>query len=468
MERRVRGYWKDWRNIVRALLPLIKNTGHMPTQEEMRRNGLSSVSRALRDFHGGHRAVARRLGVPDKREFTGSALKDRMKFAQAVAPYTILGYFPSKQELSDSGRGDIISAIRRFHGGFIKSAAMLNLPTYNEFHRLHSPGYWSEDKVIDEYLTFILKYEFGHWPTPGDIRDKGHGPLARAVQNMKYARVREILADAGLDLAKKKRSIAHLRPFERVFPINPEVFEEGELKYYMIGLTEADGHLIVRKHEQAVEIALNKADEELLIGLRDRISPGRPIHRKPHRKNEECDAVRLKFNSPELVEMLGEYIPLKGKTRSMTFPESIPDEHFCHFLRGVIDGDGSIDITRNRRIYFGHLRYYHVIRVRILGTNAFLAGLVARIEKLLGIKSVKVAKRKDENVYEVQFSGRHAKRVLEYIYDDCTIYLKRKLRVWQLLGGLSQEELARRYKTPLGRYNTLAKQEYRDHSGLPS
>jgi len=468
MKRRARGYWKDWRHVVAALLPLVQKMGHMPTQEELRQNGLSSVSRALRDFHGGHKAAAQKLGVPTKREHRGLALKDKINFTREVFPYTAKGYFPSKKQLISNGRGDIVTAIRKYHGGFIKAAQMLNLPTYNEYNRLRDPGYWSEERIIDEYLTFILKYVYTHWPTPGDIRAMGHGPLARAVQKMKYSRVREILAASGLDLGKKKRSIAHLRPFERVFPVNQTVFEESELKYYFIGVTAADGCLIIRKNEYAVEIGLNKVDEDLLIDLRDRISPGRPIHRKPHRKNKECDAVRLKINSRELVEMLGQYMPLRRKTSLMTFPESIPDDFFPHFLRGVIDGDGSIGITRNSRVFFGELRYYHVIRVRILGTQAFLEGLVGRIQKILGIKAVKVYKRTGENVFEVQFSGKHARRVLDYIYDHCTIFLGRKLRVWQLLKDLSQEELARRYNTPQGRYNHLMKLDQGDHASTPN
>ncbi|HRZ28335.1 MAG TPA: LAGLIDADG family homing endonuclease [Spirochaetota bacterium] len=464
MKRRARGYWKDWRHVVGALLPLVQKLGHMPTQEELRRNGLSSVSRALRDFHGGHRAAARKLGVPTKREHRSLTLKDRIRFAWEVSLYSAKGYFPSMKELIAQGRGDIVSAIKNHHGGFRSAARMLNLLTYSEYHRIHGPGYWSEERIIDEYLTFIMKYKFTHWPTPGDIRAKGHGPLARAILKMKYSRVREILAASGLDLGKKKRSIAHLKPFEQVFPVNPEVFEEGELKYYFVGVVEADGCLTIRRNEHAVEIALNKADEDLLIALRDRISPGRPIHLKPNRKNRESDAVRLKINSRELVEMLGQYMPLHRKTWLMTFPESIPDDFFAHFLRGVIDGDGSIGITRNRKVFFGELRYYHVIRVRILGTKAFLEGLVARIQKLLGIKGVKVAKRTGENVFEVQYSGNHARRILEYIYDYCTIFLKRKLRVWQLLKDLSQAELARRYNTPMGRYNRNMKQEQSDHA----
>ena len=69
---------------------------------------------------------------------------------------------------------------------------------------------------------------------------------------------------------------------------------------------------------------------------------------------------------------------------------------------------------------------------------------------------MKVSRKGKENVFELQYSGSHAEKILTWLYRGATIYLRRKREVYDYLLGTDRETLLENYGTPAGRYNLRA------------
>jgi len=389
---------------------------------------------------------------------TKNPLREWDIFEREIAPVVAdIGRMPSRTELLNLGRGDLVRAIRYFHGGQTSVAHKLGISSYNEEHGLHDINYWSDEQIISEYISVIKEHGFTHWPSPQDLINVGHITLRAAIGKIGHGKLRKEVEKRGISLEQKPRMLDHLIPFERQYEILTEVFEEGELKYYFLGLVSADGSIVSYKNEKAVELCLNKVDAGILEALRDRISPERPIHLKPHKKNSTSDAMRFKLSGKEIVDMLSQYMPTHRKSLDLTYQDNIPDEYFRHYLRGYIDGDGTIGVARNQQTVNGKLKKYFVTRLRILGTEAFLAGLVKTIHRTLRIPPVKVNRKGSENVYQIEYTGKSANCILAHVYLDAGLFIERKYRVWRYIVEASKETIGREFGTPRGRLNQRAK-----------
>jgi len=62
--KRPNGYWKEFNNMKKELLPLCEDLGRMPTYSELKSLGLGKVSTIAKMYHGSLHEVAERLGYP--------------------------------------------------------------------------------------------------------------------------------------------------------------------------------------------------------------------------------------------------------------------------------------------------------------------------------------------------------------------------------------------------------------------
>lgn len=367
-----------------------------------------------------------------------------------------LGHFPSRAFLEDKGRWDLINIIRKM-GGINRVAASMNIQTYNQFNGLNDSGFWDTQKIKDSFIELINKHSLEYWPSPADMRSLGYGDLAAAIGIYAggHKRFRKELIERGIELTEKPRNTDHLIKFKNQYPITDEIFKEGELKYYFLGLVSADGH--INSDEKSIELCLNHSDISILEQLRDMISPDRPIHDKPSKVKAEYLAKRIKFNSLAIFEMVSEYIGVSNKSRDLKWPENIPLEFMSHFIRGYFDGDGTLGIVRAQKELSDGLRYYYIPRIRFLGTVPFLTGLTRAIDRRNKTGVVKPYQKGTENVYVLSYSGISAKLIMTFLYKDATLFLKRKYDLWNYILLAPREELERIYSTEEGKLNKRSK-----------
>jgi intein/homing endonuclease len=118
---------------------------------------------------------------------------------------------------------------------------------------------------------------------------------------------------------------------------------------YVLGLFFADGCVTGRSG-----IDIVSADSDILRFVQTRVCPTISI--------KECVTTggsfywRLKFKSVDTVRILAGYGITPRKTKTMPWPE-IPARFVADFIRGFLDGDGSIDKTGRIRFTSTSVRF---------------------------------------------------------------------------------------------------------------
>ena len=105
----------------------------------------------------------------------------------------------------------------------------------------------------------------------------------------------------------------------------------------------------------------------------------------------------------------------------MKFPE-VPKKYLKDFIRGYVDGDGCIDITkgyRGNKVYIGP-------RLRILSNYDFLSSLNEKTKEFISHNTNAISKKGKDNVYCVTYNFSTARNILKWLYKDCKICLIRK------------------------------------------
>jgi len=452
--RRERGYWRNWNNLLKELQPLIDDLGYLPSQRELTEINQSSIIASIKYFNGS-KFVADQLGIPTAEEYRILISWDYDAFNNSIMRIAAKqGYFPTHSDLIKRGNGDLIPFIRRLYGNSGNAARSLGLKTYNDYKKRHDSGYWTKKRVVEEAIKMYDTIAPKYWLSPCEMKNRGYKELASAIpvylKPKGFTKLKSILRIRGIKLTQRPRSTAHLNLFKQKYHILPQFFQDDELMGYFIAVIAADGHIIIK--ENSVTLTVNKDDKTWLEKLRNSISPESIISEKP-----KTNAVSLKITDRKLIKLLLRYMPAKHKSLKLRWPTFRPYKSEQHFVRGYIDGDGTIGVTKNSQVVDGKRKYYYVPRLRILGTKHFLQGLSNSIFRLLSIKPVKVQPKGKENVFVLQYTGKHAVIILEYMYKNARFYLERKKLVFNYIHNASQELLARNYNTPNGKYNTLAK-----------
>jgi len=141
---------------------------------------------------------------------------------------------------------------------------------------------------------------------------------------------------------------ARPKPFHKIYYANNDFFScWSHDMAYCLGFITADGH--VWKERPYLTIAISKRDQQVLIFLRDCISPTSKV-----RDNYNHNMVQLCIHSPQIWHDLKQYNVTHGKTWNLRIDFDIPQEFWSDYLRGFFDGDGCIYFCniRGRRYYY--------------------------------------------------------------------------------------------------------------------
>ena len=212
---------------------------------------------------------------------------------------------------------------------------------------------------------------------------------------------------------------------------NKDFFEsiDTERKAYYLGFILADGYITSkRKGEgaQSLGISLAKIDRDILVKFKNEIKSSHPIGEYISKSGygEGKSYVRLLFRNQKIVDDLKKSGIVENKTNVCEFPSSdiLPYHLIKHFIRGYMDGDGSIKrVTRKRNGY--------EFRFSLAGTQDVLNGVIDYLyeNKLVNTK-VKLSKRHHhQTVMNLEYGGNlQTERILDHIYSGATVYLDRK------------------------------------------
>lgn len=191
-------------------------------------------------------------------------------------------------------------------------------------------------------------------------------------------------------------------------------------KAYWLGLIYADGSVLVRSTGQKTfSMSLSVRDEAILHRLAMCLESNQPIKRYVSNGNHMVKSVeysRLLITSDRLVDDLINQGVIQNKTNILK-PPTLDTHLIRHFIRGYMDGDGSI--AKAGKGY----------SVKFLGTNDMLNYISNYfLENELINQINKFCKRESyQIVSDVTYGGNiQSHRILSHLYKDSELYLSRK------------------------------------------
>lgn len=200
----------------------------------------------------------------------------------------------------------------------------------------------------------------------------------------------------------------------RRYNANLDFFQtiDSEEKSYWLGFVFADGSVGSygpNKTENAFKLDLGIKDINHLHKLNKALESNHPIltykNKSPYSKNG-VEFGRLKICSKLFCDHLRDKGCVDNKTLTLLPPKNVPQELERHFIRGYVDGDGSIKVQKNTTSKY---------RLGICGTQEILEWISERIPKPGAIQP-------NKSIFNMTC---HSDNVL-YLYDNSEIYLDRK------------------------------------------
>ncbi len=190
--------------------------------------------------------------------------------------------------------------------------------------------------------------------------------------------------------------------------------------WYVIGLITADGNL----SPDGRHISITSKDGDMLGAVKRALKIDNKISKKARLRGGIKKYYLLQLGDINFYRYLIN-IGLKQK-KSLTLKSiAIPNMYFRDFLRGIIDGDGSISSwshKNNKNIQWS---------LRIFSGSAYFTGwLKNKVEKAYKVNGrVHKLHKKDRNpIYTIKFGKMAAKVVINNCYYDNCLALRRKLK----------------------------------------
>ena len=188
---------------------------------------------------------------------------------------------------------------------------------------------------------------------------------------------------------------------------------DTEEKAYWLGFMYADGYIT----NNSFGFSINSIDRNHAVKFNKSLQANNPIHEyKGTGYSKDSLICRTLLTSAKTVNDLIDKGCIRNKTLKLEFPteEQVPKYLIHHFIRGYMDGDGSINYHNRGK--------YQAWQIGFIGQENFLN----KIKDFFNKPDLKLS-TKDNVTYQVNFTGnKQVKQILNILYHDATIYLDRK------------------------------------------
>ena len=185
---------------------------------------------------------------------------------------------------------------------------------------------------------------------------------------------------------------------------------DSEMKAYFLGFLQTDGHL---SHKCAA-ISINQIDSHLLEDFQKAF--GGRISERVQTTNFKKDAHSAVWTLSSVLfvkQMNTLGIPC-GKKSQIVCPISVPKNLEKHYLRGLIDGDGSLSLNSAGVPYLGFTTDSTCMK-------NYFCKFLQKFNMDLDPK-----RNKRDRIYNFCLARSGAQAIASYLYDEATVYLSRK------------------------------------------
>jgi hypothetical protein len=178
---------------------------------------------------------------------------------------------------------------------------------------------------------------------------------------------------------------------------------------YVLGLWWADGYMYIKPSTSAHEVRIASNDVDHLLVVAQAVG-GKFDLRKVSQK---ANTYVISFCSKEMYQDILAHGGTPRKSRTIGFPD-VPPELLPHFVRGVVDGDGTLAWNGNRPV----LQIYS-------GSRQFLLDIATAIERATRMYAPNV--NPNRALWYIKWSTIRAKSLASWLYfDNPGIALERK------------------------------------------
>lgn len=225
--------------------------------------------------------------------------------------------------------------------------------------------------------------------------------------------------DTLLEWCYKFNIATNAKEMKRRYSINESYFKiiDTEKKSYFLGLLMADG--AVSKDCARLQLNLQQSDEYIIKEFCEEINYLGDIkyYEDDIRKTSSITICSKKI----IIDLIYHGIVPK-KTGKEIMPDTIKKELIKHFIRGFIDGDGHIERTCKK--------------ISICSTSLnILYSIKYFLEETLNIKEYEIKLEpltsKNKKLFYYHIYSDSTTKVLDYLYNDATIFLKRKYKTYK-------------------------------------
>lgn len=195
---------------------------------------------------------------------------------------------------------------------------------------------------------------------------------------------------------------------------------DTEEKAYFLGLLISDGNVFQdgTGRQSSISITLDGNDEYILKAFREALNANTSI---------SCDkrgCSQIAVRSNKMAESLKQYGVVPRKSNLTYLPTNIQSNMFPHLVRGIFDGDGSIQAHTHGS------RFLHSIS--FCGTHKLMQDIVNYIKENLELTgAISVYDYKDRNLSDFKLQRiQDIYTFGEWMYKDATIFLERKRKAY--------------------------------------
>ncbi len=199
--------------------------------------------------------------------------------------------------------------------------------------------------------------------------------------------------------------------WKRLYHCNEQFFNILNNKNcYWAGFIAADGNI----SDNNVKIGLSLKDKQHLEKFKEIVKSNHPIiETEVFLNKKKYFAAIINIWSKQYTEDLKQYFNIvPAKSLILEPPSLIKEDDIRHFIRGNMDGDGTIRFQGKRRGPNWTITF--------LGTKLLLQWIKAKIQQFIsGVLNPSVLK--DKNIYTITFSGYQTKLISDWLYQDAIL-----------------------------------------------
>lgn len=234
--------------------------------------------------------------------------------------------------------------------------------------------------------------------------------LAASYQRGTIKPIKRILEQNGVTLRTNDEAI-------HKYHCNYHYFDQIDTpnKAYILGFLYADGcnYMNDKTATYHWQIELQRQDADILRDMMRELEYDGKLREVTHHytDRQDVDSVMFYVCNHHMCDALCRVGVHPHKTYTTTWPEWMPEKLVPHFIRGLLDGDGSISLYN---------------AATIDGTPGLIAPMRQVIEETLGIKTTMRRCGNPGGTVEFGVYGNNTLCFLDWIYKDADLKLKRK------------------------------------------